>query len=471
MSLKSKLTKFSDFTDGLSPLEADFLAHFQRFEDEEKISILQKVISHAKYKTEDSFDLSIDKRKYSHVKGWCEQLLLSLDVDHHLNKLLRWEKQILTDSLSLKDDKELLKLFSKTEPSDFNFLKIYDIGRYYRHYLQIRLRYKDYQSIHTFLQKYRTDYEFSRLVNDKLHETTNEIITDYSQKSRMTSYDSMPWLSSLFYNEGLDGYNRTLAWIRMVFIAHNRRQYHLLTDKFLYFEKLVASGKLYSRRIVSNFYSQYLLYYASLRAFSKAAQYGYLSIKEKNNDYLYYINNLAAVLLRDRRPEEALVTLKNSSAVAKESPNFHNRIGHVAYHVFALIDMGKAKQAENQAFVFLTAYKKEVLENRWHLFFTAYLKAMLHNGNYHGVIKANLQYKLEERDHHYRESANYSASIPWMFQIAMYKKGDITLATLKENMTSLMQINLKYAHTHITHEDLIALAKRVLRDDFAKLGI
>ncbi|MFZ1524343.1 MAG: hypothetical protein WAT22_05960, partial [Saprospiraceae bacterium] len=112
-------------------------------------------------------------------------------MDYNLERLLNWEKQIMTDSLSIKDDKELLK-FSKTNSSDFNFLKIYEIGRYYRHYLQIRLRYKDYQLIHQFLQKYRTDYEFSRLVNDKLHETTNEIITDYSQKSSVTSHDSLP---------------------------------------------------------------------------------------------------------------------------------------------------------------------------------------------------------------------------------------------------------------------------------------
>jgi hypothetical protein len=79
---------------------------------------------------------------------------------------------------------------------------------------------------------------------------------------------------------------------------------------------LVSSGKLYSRRIITNFYSQYLLYYASQRNFEKAAYYGYLSVKEKNNDYLYYVNNLAAVLLRDGRPEEALHVLKESNTVA-----------------------------------------------------------------------------------------------------------------------------------------------------------
>ncbi|MBK9568247.1 MAG: hypothetical protein IPO37_24750 [Saprospiraceae bacterium] len=391
-------------------------------------------------------------------------------MDYNLERLLNWEKQIMTDSLSIKDDKELLK-FSKTNSSDFNFLKIYEIGRYYRHYLQIRLRYKDYQLIHQFLQKYRTDYEFSRLVNDKLHETTNEIITDYSQKSSVTSHDSLPWLATLFYNENLDGYNRLLAWVRIIFIAHNKRQYDSLAEMFLHFVTLIGSGKLYSRRIITNFYSQYLLYYAAKQDFVKAANYGYLSIKEKNNDYLYYINNLAAFLLRAQRPGEVLEVLKESNAIAKESLNFHNRIGHVAYHIFGLIDSGKSKQAENQAFVFLTAYKKEILENRWHLFFTAYIKAMLLNGNYAGVLKVNNHFRLKDRDLKYRESANYSASIPWMCQIAMYKNGDATLAALYAVLSELKTINIKYSNTNITQDDLLVLTKVVLKDDFVKLGL
>jgi hypothetical protein len=172
--LKRKLTKFEDFTSWVLPLEADFLTFHQKMEDVEKIDVLQKIVSQAKNRdTFEVFDPAIDKRKYSYVKGWCQQLLHGLDVDHILEKLLFLENQIMTDNLSTKDDKELLKLFTKTEPSNFNFLKIYEIGRFYRHYLQIRLRYKDYQIVHLFLTKFRTDYEFSRLVNDKLHETTN----------------------------------------------------------------------------------------------------------------------------------------------------------------------------------------------------------------------------------------------------------------------------------------------------------
>jgi hypothetical protein len=470
--LKRKLTKFEDFTSWVLPLEADFLTFHQKMEDVEKIDVLQKIVSQAKNRdTFEVFDPAIDKRKYSYVKGWCQQLLHGLDVDHILEKLLFLENQIMTDNLSTKDDKELLKLFTKTEPSNFNFLKIYEIGRFYRHYLQIRLRYKDYQVVHLFLTKFRTDYEFCRLVNDKLHETTNEIITDYSQKSSITSSESIPWLSSLFYNESLDGYNRLLAWIRLVFIAHNQRNYDLLKDMFPYFETLVASGKIYSRRIVTNFYSQYLLYFASFRDFSKAAYYGYLSIKEKNNDYIYYVNNLSAVLLRDGRPEEALAIIKESSQFAKESPNFHNRIGHVAYLIFALIDLSKSKQAESHAFVFLNAFRKEILEHRWHLFFTAYIKAMHLNKNFSEILKVYSHYKLKERDVKYQESANYSASLPWMHHIALYKQGEISRTELKDFIKNLVATKPKFIYTNITQEDLMWLTKTVLKTDFIKLEL
>ena len=470
--MKGKLLKFNEFASSILPLEADFLIYFQHFEDPSKQQILENIVTQAKNPEQKIiFDSSIDKRKYSYVKAWCVDVLRELDVDVNLEKLLNWEKEILTDHLSAKEDRAFLKLLHKTNPSDFNFLKIYEISRYYRHYLQIRLRYKDYHLVHQFLQKFRTDYEFSRLVNDKLHETTHEIITDYSQKSNVAGEEALLWLSSLFNNDKLDGYNRLLAWVRIIFIAHNRRQYENIANMFVRFESLVASGKMYSKRIIVNFYSQNLLLYAAKRDFEKAAYYGYLSIKEKNNDYLYYINNLAAVLLRAHRPENALQVLKDSHPIAKESLNFHNRIGHTAYFIFALIDTGKSVQAESHAFVFLTAFKKEILENRWHLFFTAYIKSMLLNANYNGVIKIYQQFKLKERDGRYRDSANYAVSIPWMHLLAAYKVSDIDLPQFKTSLKALLAINTNYSNTHMTQQDLLSVTRTVLKSEFSKISI
>lgn len=359
------------------------MLQYKKFEEDEKNDIIAKVIHNAVHINDHlEYDDSIDKRKYSYVKTWCSKLLDALDVDKTLEKLLAWEKLIMTDAINKEDEKELIRILKTSDSSHFNFIKLYDISRIYRHYLQIRLRHRDFEIVHLFINKYRTDYEYSKLVNDKLHDATNEIINHYVHK-KDSQNDWYQWLTSVFYNESLDGYNRLLAWIRIVFIAHNRRSYEILEDKFVYFDKMIKSGHFYSRRILVNFYSQYLLYYSSFQNLEKATYYGCLSIKETNNDYLYYVNNLVAILLRSKKANEAYEILKSSLHTAKDL-NFHSKIGHTAFTVFSLIDLHKVKQAENHAFVFLTAYKKEIFDHRWHLFFTAYFKAMLINGNFPG---------------------------------------------------------------------------------------
>lgn len=467
--MKGRLIQFSDFAESLLPLEASFLLDHQKFEDEQKTLILQQLCAVAEGKENiDVFDPTLDKRKFSYVKRWSSKILAELDVDENLRQVLEWERLILTDSLPLTEEKSLLRVLATTQTSDFNFLKIYDVARTYRHYLQIRMRYKDYQSVHQFLTRYRTDYEFSRLVNDKLHESTLEIISDYGKKQKVNYEDTFPWLKSLFYNQNLDGYNRLLAWIRMVFIAHNKKSYDMLAGMFEYFETLVRKGTLYSRRIVTNFYSQYLLFYASRQDFANAARCGYLSIKENNNDYLYYVNNLAAVLLRDGRPEEALKILKRSAPIAKTALNQHNKIGHAAYTVFALVDTGQARQAENHAFVFATAFIKEIFDHRWHLFFTAWFKAMLWNGNYRNLLRLWSLYKLETKNNVYAESSNYSPSLPWMYQLAMFKNGDIDLLELQTKLPALWGKDQQSSGA-FNRTDLLEISRKVLKNDFGKL--
>ncbi|MFZ1559340.1 MAG: hypothetical protein WAT37_05405 [Saprospiraceae bacterium] len=468
--MKSRLNKFSSFASCILPYEANFLLEYKKFEDSEKSSIVDTMIYNAALiENYAAYNDSIDKRKYSYIKNWCTKLLDSLDVDKTLEKLLIWEKLIMTDAITKEDEKELIRILKTSDSSHFNFIKLYDISRVYRHYLQIRLRYKDFEIVHHFINKYRTDYEYSKLVNDKLHDATNEIINHYVLK-KDTQNDWYPWLKSVFYNESLDGYNRLLAWIRIVFIAHNKRSYDILEDKFEYFDKMIKSGHFYSRRILVNFYSQYLLYHSSFQNLEKATYYGYLSIKEINNDYLYYVNNLVAILLRSRKPADAYDILRSSQNVAKESPNFHSKIGHTAFMIFALIDLQKAKQAENHAFVFLTAYKKEVFDHRWHLFFTAYFKAMLVSGNFPGIIKNYTTYKIKEKDDHYCESANYTPSIPWMYHLALYKIGDLTFQDLHKTLLDLRSKTKEY-HSTMGNDDLIALTRIILKNDYNKLNL
>lgn len=439
------------------PHEAKQLLRLSHFEDTEKQAILQ-LIAENSVKTSDykEFDTSIDKRKYSYVKTWCQTKLETIDIDRIYDQLCRWEYEVMTDSISLEGEKELIKLFKTADTGFFNFLKLYDLGRIFRHYLQIRLRTKDFQTVDIFLTKNRTSYEYARLVNDKLHHATEDIISQYLDKTGDTTTWEQ-WLEKVYHDDSLDGYNRLLAWIRLIFIGHNYRKFYLLKDQFDYFETMFDNGKFYSRRILANFYSQYLLYYASILDFEKAAYYGYLSVKEKNNDFLYYVNNLAAILLRKKEPEKAFELLRSAAEQANAAQNFHNKIGHASYLILAYTDTLKLRQAETHADVFFSAYKSEIFEYRWHLFFSAYLKVILYRDNFRKLIKIYKQYSLGDKDVKYQISPNYTPTIPWMYHIAQYKENQITrpqlVIKLSDAVTSLLHRknqNMRHAIINLT---------------------
>jgi len=200
---KSKLLKFSQFADCILPHEAHFLRRQNKFEDNQKMEILDMVIENATTKNDKkTYDEDIDKRKYSYIKTWSQKLLTSLDVDQTLEKMLSWEKMILTDALTQSEEKEILKLLKTSDSTHFNFVKLYHISRVYRHYLQIRLRYRDFDIVHQFIHKFRTDYEYSKLVNDKLHDATNDIINHYIHK-KDTQNDWFTWLTTIFLQRNI----------------------------------------------------------------------------------------------------------------------------------------------------------------------------------------------------------------------------------------------------------------------------
>jgi len=466
---KQKLLKFNKFVDTLLPHESHFLKNTRKFDDPEKNEILDGIIRKVNDESKDNdFDKQIDKRKYSYIKDWCSKLLDNYDVDKMLGKLFQWEHQIMTDTIEPEAEKELIKLSKSANSGFFNFLKLYEVYRVYRHYLQIRLRHKDFEIINNFIIKFRTDYEYARLVNDKLHEATSDIIQQFVLRKEPEN-DWFNWLSGIFYNESLDGYNRMLAWVRLVFIAHNQHNYKMLEKEFAYFDQKLNSGMFYSRRIVTNYYSQCLLYHASINDFSKAAKFGYLSIKEQNNDHLYYVNNLAAVLLRNKQSKDALQLLQSSISLSKSTPNMYNKIGHVSFMIFALIDCGKTKQAENHAFVFHSAFKKEIFEYRWHLFYTAYCKAMIYNRNYSQLIKTYTQQKLNEKDESYKKRANYTPSLPWMYSLSQYKLGNCNIEDLKKEW-DLMKTKDKIPNGLNVYQDLDEITNQILQNEWSRFS-
>jgi hypothetical protein len=264
----------------------------------------------------------------------------------------------------------------------------------------------------------------------------------------------------VFFNENLDGYNRILAWVRLIFIAYNYRRFEVLSDKFERLEQLFRTGRMYSKRILLNFYSQRLLACARAQDFDQAVYFGYLSIRGQNSDHLYYVNNFAAVLLRKQQAAEALRVLREALPEARASFNFHNKISHAAYITTALNQLGRYKQAETHAKTFFDAYKKEVFEHRWHLFFNAWLEALLRQEQGGKVLKLAATHQLQARDAVYRSGANYVPTLPWMLALAARQAGKTDDVQLTESLAALAKPNKADLEKSIW-TDLLALAADV----------
>lgn len=432
--MREKLQKFTAFADSLLPHETEFLLQQQQFADTVKLEILEKVNRNSHRLTDrESYDTGKDKRKFSHLKNWIEDRLQSIDVDREFEWLCQIEQRIMTDHLDPQEERALLRRIRQFEPPTFYFTKFYELVESYRHFLLIRLRQDDHQLADEFIQQYRALYLRSRSVGESMHKATVDIIDHYSNRG-VESRKWEEWLTEVFYDETMDGLNRYLALVRLTFIYLNYRQLDPLRAKFDYLDALFREGRYYSKRLLLNYYHNRLLLHTRYEEYDRAIYYGYLAVRQKNNDYLLYLNNLSAVLLRCGRAEDALELLRQGLPDMKSSQNFFNKVGYVGFYVQALTRTGKLRAAENYAEVFLQAYRSQVLKYRWHLFFSAYLQSLLYQGRFMKVVRTVRKYQLLDRDRRYQHRAGYLPTIQWYNDLAEYREGHYDRAELQRRM-------------------------------------
>jgi len=434
--MRSQLQTFTDYTNTLLPHETEYLLSIQQFKDEQRLQILQLVDYNAQHIGQFTpYDTSIDKRKYNHLQNWITGRLQAADVDANFRWMLDMEQLIMTDSIQMEDEKQLLRSIRNYVHPGFFFVKFYELVEHYRHFLLIRLRYADHQLADAFLQEYRAAYQATRDVQERLHRATLDIVQQYSGH-RTGSKQWEDWLTTVFYDDVIEGHMRYMALVRLTFIAHNHREYDPLREKFDYLDQQFREGRYYSKRLLLNYYNNRLMLHSNFREYDRAIRYGYLSIRAKTHDHLLYVNNLCAVLMRQERNQEALELMKKAAPEAKQTKNFHNRVGYVAFYMEALNKNGLYKNAVNYGSTFLKAYTQEILQYRWHLFFSVYLESMLHRGQFEEVLRTIRKYKLRELDEGYRATASYLPVIPLYYEAARYKKGllsrDRFIALLQE---------------------------------------
>ncbi len=391
--MREPLQKFTEFASGLLPHETEYLLSVQQLADPERLEILRLVNNHSHGLPAQAFDTTIDKRKYHHLQSWITEKLTEIDVDAQLKDMLDLEHRMATDAITPEDDRYIIRALRTYRHPGFYFTRFYELVEQYRQFLLLRVRLEDYQLADDFLQQYYEKYQYAKNVFGRLHHATREIVKHYTGAGS-ASGQWEPWLTSVFYDESLDGYNRIHALVRLTFIAHNYGQYEMLRDKYTYLEQWFAEGKFYSRRLLLDYYHNRLMLHAHFGEEDQAIPYGYLAIRCKTQDYLTYVNHFAGVLLRFKRPEEALGLLKKVAAEVKITPSFYTRLDYVATYLDALNKQSLFRHAASYGASFLQAYHEDIKQYRWSIFIMAYFEALLQQRQGAKVLAEIKKYQL-----------------------------------------------------------------------------
>ncbi len=438
---KSFLHSFHVFTQTLLPHQVAWLIQTHQLKDDEKISIL-KILHHNLTQPHKpvSFPAHIDKRKYSYMKKWIPERLESIDVDVFYEWLCQIDRKIMTDSLSLEDEKDIMRYVKNYTYPTYYFLRFYELMQNYRHFLLIRVRHDNYHMIGEFLQEYETAYRRNQAVYQQLHDATHDIVSQY----KFMGENSRVWeekLISVFEDESIDGLNRYFSIVRLTFLYYVYKEYDRLLELFDKLDVLFEQGNFYSPRILVNYYGNRLLVHARENELAKAEYYGYLSIRYKSNDFLQYLNNLSAVLMRATKHSKALALLSGSFPDFKKTLSSHNRIGFASFYTQALIRNQRAEEAVSYAAGFLDNHRDDILKNRWHIFFTSYVYALLEAEKYSKILSVANKFKLLAKEEAYRKKAGYIPSFIWIYQLARYKE---LLVTSEQLFETLYETSLPY---------------------------
>ncbi|WP_034919581.1 hypothetical protein [Gillisia sp. CAL575] len=467
--MKSKLKIFNDFAEGILPHEASFLLKENRIRDEEKESILKKVCINAeRFDSVESFDEDIDKRKYAYIKKWINTKLGTVDVDAHLEYLSFTEKQIITDTITPKEEQELLSHISTYNNTSFYFQKFYELLKEFQDYLLIRFRYQDCKFTESFLQENKKFYEESIKVKEQLFYATKDLTQEYTSGTLNTMHWEQQLLSYL-YSEELDGKNKYNSFIRLVFLYFNYKEYQKAMLVFDYIDECFSDGKMYSKRVLFNYYANRVILHSNLDDAEKAEYYAHLSVKQENSDKLFYLNNLIAILLKREKNKQALNILTENYALFKKSNNNHQRLGFATHYIRTLVRNKRLKIAETFAENFLFNNKQHVFEHRWRHFFSNYLMLLTATEKHVEVVKMVNKYELLERELEVMNKEDFIPKIHWYFFLALYMNGSIPEEKLLED---LINTTSNFKLTDKGKKDLFAFVNRltfILPDVFSKI--
>lgn len=436
--MRKPLEHFYRFSHALYPHELYFLEKSQNFQIEENQRIMETMLYNLQHRQKPKdFPLDIDKRKYSNLKKWMQERLDQANVDLQLKRINSLELKVMLDEVDADTEKEIQQLIRHSDPRHYHFRKIYDLIQHYEDFLLIRLREKTDKPVSAYLRSHQKAYRRSRSIFQKMQEATSDIIGQYRHRDQ----DLENWELSLkewVYDENLDGMNRYAAFVRLLFIYLNRGNQEELEKLYNFMDQALAKGQFYSRRILSNFYANKVLFLSRYQTLDQAEQYGYLSLKFKNSDYLFYLTNLSAVLLRQGKTEAALQLLRESFPELRHNPNPHIKLGFIAFYIKCMSDVGRSKDAINFAENYLSAYNREILSSRWHLFFIAHFRALMIEEKYSRLLYLSRRYQIEKKDLENRKRASYLPTLSWYISMSRYVEEGLSAEETQAQMLAVL---------------------------------
>ncbi len=434
--MRKRLNAFSEFAKTILPNEIDFLIASNQLQDEDRLAILERIRSNiSQHPPEEAYDLSIDKRTYSHLKNWIVKQLCRNDVDEFYHWISEIDVKIVHDSISPEEERKFLKLIQEYEAPGFYFTRLFEVLQHYSNFLLIRLRYKDHQIVDDLLNSSREAYLRHKGIEEKLREASTDIVKKYNQRGGLPKWKG--WLSDIFEDESVQGYFRYQALIRLHFMDLHAEDNSELLDQYAVMGRYFSQGKFYSKRLLVNYYHNLMLLHHKNRQYEEALQYGYLSTRVATHDFLLHVNNLCDVLVHLKRYEEGLKLLRSASKEARNTNNFFNRVGYVSSMMRCLIGTGNPASAVSYGSSFLGVYKKEIMKYRWFRFFYTFLEALVRAGEFKEVIRVGKKHRLLELEAKEVSDQDGYGKLTILTQLANYLAGELDRQEFEIYLTGL----------------------------------
>lgn len=463
--MRTKLSTFDAFANSLFPHELDYLINIQQFRKPVNVEILKRMHSNSTAQQKKNYDTSIDKRSYSYVKNWVEENLSRIDVDVYFNWLIETERSVLTDVISPAEESGILSNLKQITPVHYYFIRFYELLQYYRDYLTVRNRARYSSIVLQYLDSHEASFSKAVEVNRQLDRITAQIVKKENLADETLNLEYENQLRKIFFDESLDGYTRYRAIVRLTIYYYNLREFRKQAEIYDRVDALFRTPLFYSRRILANYYANRAMMHNKLNQLDEAEKFGYLSIRNKNSDYLFYLINLCGILLKQKKNKDALAIMRQAIPELKKTNNNYYKIGFISFYLRSLMANNKHRQALDYANEYFESYKTMIFEHRWHQFFTAYFEILTNREKYSKIITLNRRYNLIPLEKQRLNRADYLPVVQCYVHTAEYFENSISKEKYIAQLTGVLSAIMSDTYRSVKILNLLDELGKLLPDE------